>query len=515
VNPRALAKENKRLRRELEAEREKALAGYYPVVPGSGGWTPLIREPFTGAWQKNAEINVNTTLSYSAVFACISLIASDIAKLRMTLVAQDSNSIWQEVDGNSPFWGVLKKPNRYQTTIQFFRNWVHSKLIHGNTYVLKARDARPVVTQLYVLDPTRVTILCAPDGSVFYELRSDHLTGLTEETVTVPAVDVIHDRWNEFFHPLVGISPITAAGLAATQGLKIQQGSAQFFASGANPGGVLTAPGFINEETARRLKEYWDTNYSTGGPNVGKVAVLGDGLKYEPMMMSATDAQLLEQLKWTAETVCSVFRVPPHMIGISPPPTYNNIEALNQAYYSQCLQILIEDIEKLLDEGVIGAGTRDPMGRLLGTWFDTETGLFRMDTASRVKAAADAIGSGAMAPNEARFRYFDLGPVAGGESPYLQQQYYSLQALSERDQDEPFSKPTEPPPGAPAAETEDDGDNAGVADGGNAAERAFDDFGGPIIEGTWSEVVSPVSAIKAEILGRSRVPRLERSSLHP
>jgi hypothetical protein len=40
------------------------------------------------------------------------------------------------------------------------------------------------------------------------------------------------------------------------------------------------------------------------------------------------------------------------MVGIGQPPTYNNIEALNQAYYSQCLQSLIESIELLLDEGL-------------------------------------------------------------------------------------------------------------------------------------------------------------------
>jgi HK97 family phage portal protein len=451
MNQKALARENKKLRHQIQVlEHEKALGGTYSTVPGSGGWLNIVREPYAGAWQRNVSVDLNSVLTYSTVFACISLISSDISKLRIRLVAQDADGIWKEVEGNSPFWPVLRKPNLFQTRIQFWANWIESKLIHGNTYILKERDNRGgdardvgVVRRMYVLDPTRITVLVAPDGSVFYELRSDNLTGISSANVTVPASEIIHDRFNTFFHPLVGTSPITAAGLAATQGLRIQENSAQFFASGANPGGVLTAPGFINEETARRLKDYWDTNYGTGGPNVGKVAVLGDGLKYEPMMMTATDAQLLEQLKWTAETVCSVFRVPPHMVGISPPPTYNNIEALNQAYYSQCLQVLLEAAELLLDEGL-------ELPKPLGTEFDTETGLFRMDTASKVKAAADAIGAGAMSPNEARMRYFDLGPVEGGDSPYLQMQNYSLSALSERDKDKPFSKPA---PGAqgPAA----------------------------------------------------------------
>ena len=132
------------------------------------------------------------------------------------------------------------------------------------------------------------------------------------------------------FHPLVGVSPLYACGAAALQGITIQQTSQKFFAGGSNPGGVLTAPGAIADETAKRLKDYWDQNFT--GDNVGKVAVLGDGLKYEPMTVNAADAQLIEQLKLSAETVCSCFHVPPFMIGVGPPPPFANVEPLQQQY---------------------------------------------------------------------------------------------------------------------------------------------------------------------------------------
>jgi phage portal protein BeeE len=129
------------------------------------------------------------------------------------------------------------------------------------------------------------------------------------------------------------------------------------------------------------------------------------------------------------------------MVGVGSAPTYNNIEALNQQYYSQCLQSLIENIELLLDEGL-------ELPKPYGTEFDLDD-LLRMDTATKVKAAADAVGSGTMAPNEARRRYFDLGPTAGGESPHLQVQNYSLAALAKRDQN---STPVTPGLDHPAAE---------------------------------------------------------------
>ena len=114
-----------------------------PVMNARNTWA-LIREPFTGAWQKNAEIdNREALLAFAAVYACVSRIANDIGKLRIKLVEFDSSlGIWTEVGGPSPFWPVLRKPNRYQNRIQFLIEWVAMKLTHGNAYILKQRDAR-------------------------------------------------------------------------------------------------------------------------------------------------------------------------------------------------------------------------------------------------------------------------------------------------------------------------------------------------------------------------------------
>ncbi|MGC4252440.1 MAG: phage portal protein [Sphingobium sp.] len=417
----------------LTITREKA-AGL-SSVDNRGGWWPIVKESFAGAWQQNVEVKADSVVANHAVFSCQTLIASDIAKLRVKLVAQDSDGIWSEVK-NAAYSPVLWKPNHFQTRIQFYESWVLSKLQRGNAYILKQRNARNVVTALYVLHPDRVTPLVSESGEVFYDLEADNLAGL-ENGLVVPAREIIHDRFNCLFHPLVGLSPIFANGLAAMQGLAAQNASTKLFQNGARPGGILTAPGAISDETARRLKEHWDNNYT--GANAGKVAVLGDGLKFEAMSMKAVDAQLVEQLKWSAEVVCSTYHVPPYKIGIGQQPTYNNVQALNTEYYSQCLQVLIEAIELCLDEGLA-------TGEMLGTEFDVDN-LLRMDSVTQMEVLDKA--KNVMKPNEAR-KKLDLPPVAGGDAVYRQQQDYSLEALAKRDaQADPFAKPEIAPP-APA-----------------------------------------------------------------
>ena len=430
---------------------------------GIGGWFNVIRESFPGAWQRNVDIRLSNVLTFSTLYAVVSLIASDIGKLGLCLVEEDDDTdIWHEVEV-AAFSPVIDKPNHYQTRQKFIEQWITSKLIHGNAYILKERDNRRVVVKLYVLDPQVTRPLIAPDGAIYYQLATNRLAGIdglvgidmsevTPNTqVTIPASEIIHDVNVPLYHPLCGVSPISACGLAALQGLTIQTNSNTFFANGSRPGGVLSAPGLINDDTARRLKEYWEQNYS--GDNAGKVAVLGDGLKYETMAISAEDAQLINQLRWTSEQVCTAFHVPPWLVGVGPMPSYSNVEAINQQYYSQCLQALIEAVEALLDEGLglkaAGYGSEFKLDDLL-----------KMDTSTQVRTYGEGIVRGLLAPNEGR-RKLNLPPVEGGDTPYLQQQNYSLAALDKRDsQDNAFamakpafgSTPTPmplPPPAVP------------------------------------------------------------------
>ena len=460
------------------ARRAKSAGGLSPVSArplttgtGTGGWFPLIKEPYAGAWQQNVSATAETVLAHAAVYACVTLIASDIGKLRVKLVEQDEFGIWHETE-NAAHSPVLRKPNRYQNRIKFYEQWIVSKLVHGNAYAIKQRDKRGVVTALYLLDPTRVMPLVAPDGGVYYKVSRDLLSQVTDEIV-VPQSEVIHDVMIPLYHPLVGVSPIYACGIAAVQGLQIQQNATKFFSNNAVPSGIVTAPGHITQETADELKARWQEAYS--GENYGRVAMLGDGLTYEKMSISASDSQLIEQLRWTAENACTAFHVPPYMIGIGAFPANTNPEALQIQYYSQCLQNLIECIELLLDEGL--EMTTNAAGRPIGTELDLDD-LMRMDTSSKVKASADAIRGGGMAPNEARFRYLDLGPVPGGASPYLQQQNYSLEALAKRDaKEDPFASgkttPDDaPPPPSDTDEADEARDPARAAAGAGAWLRA-------------------------------------------
>lgn len=422
------------------AESINKAQSFNAVSNYGSGWFNIL-EPFAGAWQRNVTVDgPREILAFSAVYASVTIIAQDIAKLGIDLMHDDENGISVEVKTNSPYLPVLTKPNKFQTWFKFIEQWMVSKLLYGNAYIIKDRDARGIVTAMYVLDSQRVTPLVADNGDIYYQLSRDNLSGLTEP-VTIPASEIIHDTMVSLFHPLVGVSPIYACGISATMGNRIQRNSTKFFDNMSRPSGSLTAPGTITDETANRLKAVFEENFSNG--NIGRLMVAGDGLTYQPMTITATDAQLIEQLKWTAEDVARCFHIPMYKLG-GAEPVRQSVESLNQTYYSDCLQALIESAEALLNDGL----GLDSVGYEVE--FDLDN-LMRMDTAARLRTNGQAVKDGIMAPNEAR-AIENMPPVAGGESPMLQQQNFSLAALAKRDaKDDPFSLAPSATPAIPSA----------------------------------------------------------------
>lgn len=419
----------------LEIRRvEKAL---HPVSEWRGGWHRIL-ESFPGAWQQNVEEKHGTVLCYPTLYACLNRISQDIGKLPFVLKALQDNGT-EKVIENPAYSPVLKKPNHYQTAQQFREAWALSRLIHGNTYVLKQRDDRNVVVKLYVLDPCRVLPMVSDSGDVFYQINyptADNLlpAEYPDKQLIVPAREIIHDRLNCFHHQLIGVPPVCAAHWPAVKNLKILKSSAEFFGNNAQPGGILTAPAGMSEADALKVQEYWQTNFT--GTNAGRVGVIGADMKFTSFAMKSADSQLVEQMRYSDEQICQPFGIPPFKIGIGSIPAGLGVDAINLLYYDDALSGPIESMENLLDEAL-------SIPSRLGIWMDLEP-LLRMDVGKQAEVETKLVGGKIKTPDEARHR-FNLAPTGGGDTLWGQHQDYPLGTLAERDDLNPVA-PVEPVP---------------------------------------------------------------------
>lgn len=405
--------------------RKKSLSS----VNSGGMWKSIFG--FHANFQADVQYSNEDLAAHPAVFSCVSLISQDIGKMGVMLKKKQGNIL---IDVPIPKeLSILKKPNHYQNWQQFLEFWMVCRKLRGNVYAFKVRDVFGFVVRLVLLNPDQTKPLISDDGQVFYQLGLDTLNGT--DSVIVPASEIIHDRENCLFHPLVGIPAITAYGLASGLGLNILKNSKTMFGNMSRPSGILTAPGAITPDKAKAIGEAWNANYT--GQNIGKTAVLGDDLKYQPITMSASDTQTIEQLKMSNEIICSVLHVPAFKVGYGTIPSGQKVGDLNEIYFSDCLQSPVEAIENLIDDAF---GLKE---QGLEVFLNVDA-LIRMDKETQMNIQERGVKSAIFTPNEAR-QAFNLKPIDGGDTVYMQQQNFSLEALSKRDQKEdPFGKAETP-----------------------------------------------------------------------
>jgi len=417
---------------------ERAVGGWlWPSQANPGWWGNGDRGPL-GAWQMNLNGPQGglELVAFSAVYACVNTIASDVSKLPPQVFGIDRQSRARELRPEDYYTALMRTPNDYQTGPDLLMSFVQSYLLQGNTYCyIGQRNGRGEVEALHVLNPYKVRpFIIEATGDVFYECGENFLAGLAPNTM-VPARDMIHHRLSLMpGFPLIGVTPIFAAAASSAVGIRILQDSQQFFANSARPSGILQSKMNLGDDQKRKVKDEWDVAYR--GREYGKVAILPNGLEWHPITITQQDAQLIEQLRFSIEDVARVFRVPPFMLGDMSKVTYRNTEQLARAYLANCLAFHLHAIEKRLEQ----AFEFPPTFKLE---FDLSA-LLRTEIDVRFTAYRESLNAGWQSINEVRAQE-GLEPVPGGEEPRVQMQYVPLSKAKEP----PPAPVVAPPPGTP------------------------------------------------------------------
>ncbi len=382
-----------------------------------GGWVN-VSAPWN-FWQMDLNVDGgNNNVVYSCVQAYAQTIAQLPAKHRRELPEGGYDII-----KTSALHRVLRKPNAYQTRSDFLLNLIHSLKFRGSAYAFAVRNNKFEISELHLLNPDKIHPLVSPDGSVFYHVSPDAISG-APGAMLLPARDVLHVRLHCPHDPLIGVTPIYAAALSVAANNSMMGHTAQFFEQMSRPSGVLTTDEKLTADQTKQLRERWEEH--SKGLNSGKVPILGWGIKWQPLSITSTDAQMIDQMKFSVEEIARAFRIPLPLIGVTDGATYNNVFNLLTFWKASGLGFVIEHIEQAIADLF-----RLPDGQEVH--LDTDN-LLRTDMQTRVDALTKGITGGLYAPNEARKKE-GLKPVEGGDMPRVQQQMVPL------DYEEPAPQP--------------------------------------------------------------------------
>jgi HK97 family phage portal protein len=393
------------------------------VLPGFvrrqfGGDAYRVTMPAT-YYQQGIGPGGSAEITYSAVFAAIDRISSDIAKIPL-LHWKVTGEGTRRLIGRSAVADVWNRPNPHQTYFHLMKAIVTSQLYRGNAYVFCNLNNRNQVSKMYCLSPDRVWPYVV-EGEVFYRVARDPLVPELSIDQMVPARFMMHHRMETLQHPLMGVSPLIAAGATVAGGQGIQGHTSTFFGNMARPSGYLTTAGKLDRQRAEDIKKRWTDSYAGPG-QAGRTAVLEQGLEYKQLTMTATDAQLIEQLRWTIEDIARVFQIPAFMIGDMTRMMAKSADSLTGIYHASCLGAHFSALENLINAFFELDRTQEYLA------FDLNA-LFRTDFDMRVQGWAKAVQGGLASPNEGREGAFGFNPVPGGEDVFMQQQMVPITLL--------------------------------------------------------------------------------------
>lgn len=353
-----------------------------------------------------------TALQVSTVQACVAIRSEDVAKLPAHVYRPLQKGGCQ-IAADHPLERLLQRPNDYQSRFEFVEQMQVSILLRGNAYAVILRDGRGRPTDLIPINPDRVWIYEAPGGEVFYQVarRGMHETALLKsEPLLIPSEDVFHLRWMALDNSLYGASRITLAREAIGLALSQQELAGRLSANSTNLGGVLVTDQKLTQEASDRLKKNWKDRQA-GLRNAGETAVLEQGLKWQPMGMSARDAELVASRQFQVPEIARLYRMPLHKIGVLDAVAAPSMEQLDQDYMNSVVSSDLGRWEAKLGQ-VFGLAEQG-----LFVEFDV-TALLRASQSARFANYRVGIAGSLMTPNEARGAE-GLPAVEGGDQLYM------------------------------------------------------------------------------------------------
>lgn len=349
---------------------------------------------FFGRSNAGKRVTDRTALQHTVVYACVRVLSEAVAQLPLHLYKY-TNSGKERVPQHPLYFLLHDQPNPEMTSFRFRETLMSHILIYGNAYAQIIRNGRGEIIGLYPLTPDRIKVDRDEHNKLIYIYsRYDEANPniKTQGEIVLKQKDVLHIP-GLGFDGLVGYSPIAMAKNALGISLACEEYGASFFANGASPSGILEHPGVIKNPA--KIREAWHNAYGSG--NSHKVAVLEEGMKYQPIAIPNNEAQFLETRKFQIEEIARLYRVPLHMIGDLDHATFSNVEHLSLDFVKYSLDPWLVRWEQELMRALLSEFEK---GKYF-IKFNVE-GLLRGDYASRMQGYATARQNGWMSANDIR-----------------------------------------------------------------------------------------------------------------
>jgi len=363
-------------------------------------------------------VTPDKALTFSAVFAAINAISTDLASLPLKVFRQRPDG-GREAVPDHPVSTLLGETFDGEAPAMRSRQALIGHVLgHGNAYaeIRFRRSGFPAA--LHLLDPTTTR----PE-------RTD-ATGALRYAIDggrkrLPPSRVLHIA-GLGGDGLVGYSPIQQARQTIGLGMALEQVGAAFFGNGAFPGGIIEPPAQLDEETTKNFMAVLHQRQG-GTSKAGRWFGVPPGTKVTPLPIDLDDAAWLASRQFQINEIARIFRISPVLLQEMTDAHLRNFETSLTSYSRHTLTPWACALEAEINRKLL-----TPDERRDGMFVEhSMQGLLRGDSKARTDAYTALFKLGAITPAQvARFENLEP-PGEGGDLHFVQSALAPLTSIED------------------------------------------------------------------------------------
>jgi HK97 family phage portal protein len=365
------------------------------------------------------DLNENTAMSISTVWACIRNLAEDVAGSPWDVFERSGSRTRKRVINHPLYRLMAVEPNPELSPFEFRQAMTANAVLWGQGYaeIERLGDGTPIA--LWPIQPWRIVPMRDRNNLLYYQVDTIQKDG----TYKIQPYNML--RIGGFSNNgLVGFWLAREAKDSWGLAMAAERFACTFYGNGTQSGGWIETPGKLSEQAKKNLRESIERQHR-GADRAFRLMIYEAGLKYHEAKVNAQESQALESRQFQVEEIARWFRMPPHMIQSMARATFNNIEHQAIEYVNFTLHAWYMKWEQEAKKKLCRMQEVSD-GNLYG--IHDFTHLLRGDQVAQATADSKLVLGCISTPNERR-SLRNMDPVEGGDILLAPANYTSLDGL--------------------------------------------------------------------------------------
>lgn len=271
------------------------------------------------------------------VYACINLIASAAASIPWEVYKKVGYKKWEVVEDH-PLALLLENPNPFVSRKEFIERLTIHMYLGGNSILTKVRSGKEV-KELWALAPDAIKI--QPSKQDFIDRYVYEKDGVK---MAFDPKDIIHSKFTDPSNPYWGMSPLQAGAKVVDTDTEAQTWNKISLENRAITDGIFTFEHPLTQEQWAQARAMIREQHQ-GIANARSPWVLGAGATWQAMALSPQEMDFINTRKMTREEICSIFGVPPVMVGVYENATLANIETARKIFWQDTVVPFLDSLK--------------------------------------------------------------------------------------------------------------------------------------------------------------------------